>query len=211
VFEAMAAISGNRWKILRHIRFNGKVAALTIACVSQAFTGCSRVSESHGEPQSARAARGKVMAAAPNPVLPPCPRTPYPMLQSSAPGSGHHKVFLSWNASTSSGQPGATTVGYCLYRSQKKDTAKKLPKCPAFAQVNLMPLLSSRCVDDLVKDHTTYYYVAIAINSGGGTSSPTNEAIAEIPGAAKQNPAPPDAASYPACRAPTVPNQPPEP
>ena len=177
-------------------------AALTVACLVHASSGFSLLSESRDEVQSAPAGREKVIAAASRPFLPPCPSAPIPMLQASVPATGHHKVFLTWNASTSSGQPGTSTIGYCLYRSQKKGNAKKFPKCPDCEQVNLRPVLSLRCVDDLVKDRTTYYYVAIAINSGNGISSATSEAIAKIPVAEQQNAAPPDATSYPACRAP---------
>jgi hypothetical protein len=184
-------------------------AALTIACLVHACSGCSRLSGSRADAQAAPAEREKAVAAAPKPALPPCRSAPIPMLQASAPGTRHHKVFLTWNASTSSGQPGAGTIGYCLYRSQKQGNAKKFPQCPDCEQVNLRPVLNARCVDDLVKDQTTYYYVAIAINSSNGISSTTNEAIAKIPVAGQQNAAPPDAASYPACRAPDSSNPPP--
>jgi len=189
---------------------SGKIAtALTIACLVHACSGCGRLSKSGADAQSAPAEREKAIAAArPKPVLPPCPSAPTPTLQASAPGTGHHKVFLAWNASTSSGQPGGSTIGYCLYRSQKEGNAKKFPKCPDCEQVNLRPVLSSRCVDDLVKDQTTYYYVAIALNSGNDISSSTSEAIARIPVAGRQNAAPPDAASYPACRSLAFSNQP---
>jgi hypothetical protein len=181
-------------------------AALSIACLVHACCGCSLLSKSRGDAQSARAGREKVVATAPTPALPPCPSAPISMLQASAPGTGHHKVFLTWNASTSSGKSGVNTIGYCLYRSQQKGNAKRFPKCPDCEQVNLRPVMSVRCVDDLVKDHTTYYYVAIAINSGNGISSPTDEAIAQVPVAGPKNAAPPDAASYPACRAPASSN-----
>ena len=178
---------------------SGKIAAvLTFVCLVHA---CSRLSESRADAQSAPAKRERDIAAAPKPVLPPCPSTPVTKLQASASATGHHKVFLTWNASTSSGQLGASTIGYCLYRSQKKGNAKKFPKCPDCEQVNLRPVLSARCVDDLVRDQTTYYYVAIAINSGNVISSTTNEAVAKIPVAGQQNAAPPDATSYPLCRA----------
>ena len=182
-------------------------AALAIACLAHADSGCSLLSKSRGEAQSPPAERGKVIAAAPKPALPPCPSASIPMLQASAPGTGHHRVFLTWNASTSSRQPGSSTIGYCLYRSQKKGNAEKFPKCPDCEQVNLRPVKSARCVDDLVKDQTTYYYVAISINSGNSISSPTDEAIAQIPVAGRQNAAPPDATSYPACRAPASSSQ----
>jgi hypothetical protein len=176
-------------------------AALAIACLVHACSG--RLSRA--DPQSAPAERERGTAP-PKPVLPPCPSAPISMLPASAPGTGHHKVFLTWNASASSGQPGASTIGYCLYRSQKEGNAKKFPKCPDCEQVNLRPMLGSRCMDNLVKDQTTYYYVAIAINSGNGNSSPTNEAIAQIPEAGQKKAAPPDAASYPSCRAPASSN-----
>jgi hypothetical protein len=189
---------------------SAKIAAiLTIACLVHTVSGCGRLSQSRADAQSAPAKREKDIPAAPTPALPRCPSAPITMLQASAPGTGHHKVFLAWNASTSSGQPGASAIGYCLYRSQKKGNAKKFPKCPDCEQVSLSPVVSSRCVDDLVRDQTKYYYVAIAINSGNGISSPTDEAVAEIPAAGKQNAAPPDAASYPACRALASSNQPP--
>lgn len=123
------------------------------------------------------------------------------MLQASTPGSGHHKVFLFWNPSSS------PDVGYCLYRRQtmqrEKKTAKKLPElieCLDCEQVNLFPVRNPRCVDDLVMDETTYDYLVVAINSKGEISTP-DEALATIPSAKRQNPAPADAASYPACRA----------
>jgi hypothetical protein len=179
---------------------------MTIACLFHACSGCSRVSETHGDPQSAPVARETAIAAAPKRVLPPCPKAPAPMLLSSA-QTGHHKVFLSWKASSSSGRPDDPTVGYCLYRSETPGMAKNCPKYSSCEQVNLVPVSSTRCVDELVKDHTTYYYGALTINSAGKTSTTSEEAIAEVPIPGKQNHAPSDAASYPACRAPAASSQ----
>ena len=185
----------------------GKIAAVTIACLFHACSGCTRVSETHGDAQSSPVARETAITAAPKRVLlPPCPKAPAPMLLSST-QTGHHKVFLSWKASSSSGRPDEPTVGYCLYRSETAGMAKNCPKYRTCEQVNLVPVSTTRCVDELVKDHTTYYYDALTINSAGKISTTSEEAIAEVPMAAKQNPAPPDAASYPACRAPAASSQ----
>jgi hypothetical protein len=179
---------------------SGKIAALTVALLLFSSSGCIRVSETHGDAQSVPVAREPAKAAAPKP-LPPCPSAPVPMLPSSA-QTGHHRVFLSWRASSSSGRPDDLTVGYCLYRSQTPRMAKNCPKSPSCEQVNVVPVPTPRCVDRLVKDQTTYYYAAIAINSAGKTSTTSEEAIAEVPIAAKHNPSPSDAGSYPSCRAP---------
>ncbi len=191
-------------RIKRSVRCrSGKIAAaLTIACFVHAGGGCSRVSEAHGDSRSGRPAQEKITVTVHKPFLPPCPSAPHPMLLASAPETGHHKVFLSWHASSSSGASGGTDVGYCLYRSQRKGTADISPKCPDCEQINLVPVLGTRCVDDLVRDQTTYYYFAVAITSTGRTSSPTKEAIAQIPVAGRQNPATRAAVSYPVCRAP---------
>lgn len=179
----------------------GSVAAvLIITCLVQVCSGCRRVLEPRRDLE--RPAQGERTAAGRKAVLPLCPRAPYPVLQMSAQGVGHHKVFLSWNASSSSSGSGGNDVGYCLYRTQKKGAANLSATCPDCEQVTLVPVLSTRCVDDVVRDQTTYYYVAVAINSTGITSSPTKEAIAPIPIAGRQTAAPPDVAAYPECRAP---------
>jgi hypothetical protein len=197
----------NLLAVVRNFEFNQKVALLIIASALQVCHGCSRVSESRREAQSLRAVAEKTTSTEHKRVLPPCPSAPYPMLRVSAPDTGHHKVFLSWNASSSSGLPGDPTVGYCLYRSQTPAMARNCPKYPKCEQVNLVPVPSPRCVDQLVKDHTTYYYAVIAINSAGKTSTTSEEAIAEVPIAGKQDPAPSDAATYPTCRAPAASSQ----
>lgn len=85
--------------------------------------------------------------------------------------------------------------------------AKNCPKDASCEQVNVVPVSSTRCVDELVKDNTTYYYGAVTINSAGKTSTTSEEAIAEVPEVGKQNPAPSGAASYPACRSLAGPSQ----
>lgn len=178
----------------------GKVAAiLIITCLVQVCNGCRRGSEPRGDLEPP--AQKERTVAGRKAVLPLCPTAPYPVLQMSAQGVGHHKVFLSWNASSSSGGPGGNDVGYCLYRAQKKGAANLSVMCPDCEQVTLVPLLTTRCVDDVVRDQATYYYVAVAINSAGRISSPTMEAIAKIPPAGRQTAAPLDAATYPECRA----------
>jgi hypothetical protein len=68
-----------------------------------------------------------------------------------------------------------------LYRSTKPLAAKKNPRCSQCEQVNVTPIASVSCMDDLVKDNTTYYYVAAAINRSGMISPASNEIIAVIP------------------------------
>jgi hypothetical protein len=169
-----------------------------VGCPVFVLNGCKRDSVSHRELTAP--APQKVVAAERKPILRHCPDAPYPMLQAKDPATGHHRVFLTWNASTTARESDPNALGYCLYRTQEpgraKDCPKQYPKCE---QVNVVPVRGTRCVDELVKDSTTYYYVAIAITSAD-KSTTSEEAIAEVPAAGKRNPPPPLADSYPACR-----------
>src|SRR5208337_3603079 len=65
--------------------------------------------------------RMAVKSPAPVPPVPPaCPAAGIAPLTRSRPGTGDHRVILTWNASAPSSNPDSTSVGYCLYRSQKR-------------------------------------------------------------------------------------------
>jgi len=128
--------------------------------------------------------------------LPPCPPAGYIPTPPPSEG-GHHKVTLSWNASTSS------PVGYCVYRSKNQKAIKLKPTCSLCEQMNLMPLSSVSCVDDVVADSTTYYYVVTAINPADKMSSPSNEITVPVPSNKQMSPAP-AGSSAPLCRNPST-------
>ena len=145
-----------------------------------------------------------ITSARPSPAtsrftLPPCPPAGLAMLQASS-QTGHHKVILSWNASAPSPAPDSKAVGYCLYRSKTEHAAKQNPTCGNCEQINSTPIVGIGCVDDLVQDSATYYYVATAINAKGNISVSSNETIAQIPPGTKAASSH-AAGSYPGCRA----------
>jgi hypothetical protein len=171
---------------------------MMVACMLQIFSACkkpsaSKVSLEEFQPHSASAAAAPMLAQR----LPPCPKTSFPILQPSQ-STGHHKVVLTWNASAPSPRAQDNAVGYCLYRSQTQNAAKKNPTCSICEQINSVPVVGTACVDDLVLDGAHYFYVAAAISSAGALSSSSNETAAPIP--AKQSAVAPPANSYPLCR-----------
>jgi hypothetical protein len=72
--------------------------------------------------------------------------------------------------------------------------------CSQCEQVNLVPVVATGCMDDLVEDGADYYYVVTAIAPAGKPSSSSNEIPASIP-ATKQTVSP-TSTNYPLCRAP---------
>lgn len=115
--------------------------------------------------------------------IPRCPPAGLLAAQPLQPGIGHHRVILSWNASSHSPDAKNNPVGYCLYRSKKRKDAKQNPTCRDCEQVNSTPVAGTSCVDDLVEDRATYYYVVTAIDANGETSSSSNEFRVSIPAA----------------------------
>ncbi len=140
----------------------------------------------------------RLTPGASSPILPPCPPAGLQMLQPSS-QTGHHKVILTWNASVPAPGPDGMAVGYCLYRSQKRNAAKQNPTCSDCEQVNPTPVVGTGCVDDLVLDNATYYYVVTAINASKRISVSSNETMAPIPPKATAGSAP--SSSDPLCRA----------
>jgi hypothetical protein len=176
--------------------------AILIAAILMMVGGCSRPSGSrvtleefvpHGEKAA------PATAAVPTALT--CPPAGAPMLQPSASSTGHHKVVLTWNASSPSPHPEDNAVGYCLYRSTKKSVAKNNATCKDCEQINTMPVVGTGCVDDLVQDGALYYYVATAINAGRKVSVSSNETPAPIP-ANKQSAISTSTNAYPFCRGP---------
>jgi len=133
------------------------------------------------------------------PPQPTCPPAGILPLQLSTPGTGHHRVTLTWNAS-SLGKAGGKAVGYCLYRSKTEHAAKKNPKCKRCESVNQVPVTSLSCVDDVVQDGATYYYVVTGISSASRISSSSNEIPAPIPTGDQIRPASSVSSTAPLCR-----------
>jgi hypothetical protein len=131
-----------------------------------------------------------------------CPSAGLPTMQVSQAGRGHHKVFLTWIGSAHSDDPNQNPVGYCLYRSREQKAAREKPTCEQCEQVNSIPvpITCTRCVDGLVEDNVTYYYVVTAINENGILSSASNEAPAEIPVASQANSVAAQSPPPPSCR-----------
>jgi hypothetical protein len=152
----------------------------TLACVLQTACESGPVSGSGTSLQTISSRNAKATTTGVKAVA-LCPTAGTPMLLRSTPGVGDHEVVLSWNASLPSLRPENGAIGYCLYRSKKKRAAKKNATCRDCEQVNRVPITGLRCVDDVVKDGTTYYYVVAAINAAGKLSLPSNEIVAAIP------------------------------
>jgi hypothetical protein len=186
-FSLRGGLHGSGWPL----------AILTITCLLYTVTGHSQTPRSKPE-QQMMPTSGETARIVTKPVLQCPPAGSHP----AASIKGHHKVTLTWNA-----RPGGNIEGYCLYRGTKKHVAKnKKPKtpftCAGCEQINVIPVVSTGCVDDLVKDGSTYYYVATALDAHQGLSPASNEVRAEIRGPASSHS---DASPYGLCRGPEAP------
>jgi hypothetical protein len=171
--------------------------------VSFAIPGCQngKVSRKRIELKDQPGDKPVVAQTKPALVAPICPSAGVPSLQVGAPGSGHHKVTLTWNASAHSSNSDSDAYGYCLYRTQGKGLTqiKQTANCNLCEQVNQVPVLSTGCIDDLVADDTKYDYVVAAVNSKSVLSAPSNEILVSIPSAQSVKASRPS--TLPLCRA----------
>ncbi len=108
-------------------------------------------------------------------TAPTCPPAGLLSVQPKSSGTGDHTVTLSWNASVAPPHSKDDAVGYCIYRSQKQSAARKNPTCATCERVNAVPVASLSCVDNVVEDGVTYYYVVTAISPSSAISSASNE------------------------------------
>ena len=185
-----------------HYQAGKRMLEIILACTLLTASACNRSrQELSWEPadDSKAITRGPVLQR----PLPDCPPE-----NSSKPSSAelpgeaaaanrHHRVVLTWDASSSSTGPTDPTVGYCLYRSREGAiTANQLHRCKNCRRINRRPIVGTACVDNDVRDGHTYYYAAASIRSGGALGSFSNKATAIIPSNAQS----PQAASpYPSC------------
>jgi hypothetical protein len=164
-----------------------------VAAIGQVSHGSSVNTQSTETPK-----RNGTPPTASEPRLPSCPPAGLRTLQPSPQTTGHHKVTLAWDASAPSGNSDRKAVGYCLYRNKKQNAAKQNATCSDCEQINSIPLADTGCIDDLVEDGATYYYVVTAINAKGKISSSSNETPAQIP-PNKESAKSASVGSYPLC------------
>jgi fibronectin type 3 domain-containing protein len=84
-------------------------------------------------------------------------------------GTGTHDVMLSWTASASSG-----VAGYNIYRGTTSGGESS-------TALNSTPVTGDTYTDENVTAGATYYYVVMAVSSGGVQSAASNEADATVP------------------------------
>jgi archaellum component FlaF (FlaF/FlaG flagellin family) len=82
-------------------------------------------------------------------------------------GTGMHSVVLTWGASPTNG------VTYNVFRGTSSGGEGTTP-------INPSPITSLTYTDTNVTPGTNYYYTVEAVNSGG-SSAPSNEAVADVP------------------------------
>jgi hypothetical protein len=186
------------WPDMQRPRRWGLIAPLTLLI---AMTGaCSNNDVSRIHIKLVDRPQDKTPPASKPPEPLKCPSTDIQPLDPSAPQTGHHKVFLTWDATKPTKAVPGEAAGYCLYRSTTKDAAKKNPNCPECERINEYPVRGTACVDELVRDGSTYYYVAAAITQNRELSKSSNEIRVVVPAFAQAIGDPPRGV-YPSCRA----------
>lgn len=163
----------------RYSRSSASIRAMLLTCLVILQIGCSRSSHPVSESQAGETANAKPQIQAPRLELPDC--DPSLNKVDVSRGTGHHRVALAWNPSSSSGGPADPSVGYCLYRSTNDITARDLSHCKDCARLNRRPIVGTACMDTRVQDGATYHYVVGAIQVGTRVSPFSNRTTAVVP------------------------------
>ena len=176
-----------------------RLGRAALACSALILAGCRRSSEqrANSQPTSVPKTNPSIEAQLQKP-LPVCP-SGLALIIPSTTTDRHHQVVLSWNASSSSSGPQDKSLGYCLYRSGKPITAKKITECRNCELINQNPVSGTGCVDADVEDGKSYFYAALAIQAGKDPSWFSNKTKARVP---RNLPTSHPSASYPLCREP---------
>ena len=212
----------NRKEIQAHLRFRGmkswfqvRVCAkrnpsafLTLAVIAMAgaaqigCTGCRTTANPTPTERLEQALKRRdalkqaQLVASSSPAAsadPTCPPLGAPMVSTTPPKNGGHRVTLTWTASAPPDSKHSAAAGYCVYRGAPGD--------PNPGLINKVPIPGTSCIDDLVANGGSYAYVVRAISAGGAPSVTSNPAPVAIPptGSSKS---PISAASPPLCRGP---------
>jgi len=164
-----------------------------VTCFLLLLSGCRRSAHETPKPTATQATGTQFHTP---PQLPDC--DPAPSRFEASRSVGHHRVVLTWGASSSSSGSSDQSVGYCIYRSRNEDiTAKDLPHCKNCTRLNRKPILGTGCVDTHVEDGTTYYYVAGAVEAGTKVNRFSNKTTAVIPANSQSKDSD---SSYPLCQ-----------
>ena len=113
-----------------------------------------------------------------------CPPAGIAAAQPAPKRTGHHKVSLSWNPGSQAAGATGSIDGYCIYRSKDAEAVHPNAACTACERVTAVAVSDTTCVDDIVEDGATYYYI-VTVLKGNLMSGPSNEARASIPGDSK--------------------------
>lgn len=105
-------------------------------------------------------------------------------------------MILSWRASAPADSKHVDSVGYCIYRGNRR-------KDPQPVLINSAPFPATSCMDDTVESGKKYYYVVRAISAKGVTSIISNSAPAPIP-TGERTEADVPGKSAPLCREPAM-------
>jgi hypothetical protein len=181
--------------IEQQVRRRAAGLKLILACALFLVSACNRSPQAKASPGPVDTPNAESRAEARLPDLPDCDLPPKKL---EAPKeSGHHRVMLTWNPSTSSSGLNDQSVGYCVYRSGDAITAHDLDHCLNCGRVNRRPIIGTGCLDTQVKDGATYYYVAGATTFGSRVIQLSNMTTAFIPSTAQSKQ---PQSGYPQCQ-----------
>lgn len=178
------------------IQASAAVLKAILACALLLLSACNRAPQATAAPGPADPGNAETRPEGRVPELPDCDLPPNSL---EAPKeSGHHRVLLTWNPSSSSTGLNDLSVGYCLYRSRDSITAHDLDHCLNCGRLNRRPILGTGCLDTQVKDGATYHYVAGATRFGSRVIRFSNTTTALIPSTAQSKQ---PQSGYPLCQA----------
>jgi hypothetical protein len=179
----------------RQLWATAAVLKAILACALFLLSACNRSPQATARPGPLDTPNSEPRFEARSPELPDCDLPPKKL--EAAKESGHHRVMLTWNPSSSSSGLNDQSVGYCLYRSGDSITAHDLDDCLNCGRLNRRPIIGTGCLDTQVKDGATYYYVAGATRFGSRVIQLSNMTTAFIPSTAQSKQ---PESGYPLCQ-----------